>query len=64
MASKKDSVKVAYDFNPDTKYDLTVLKAELRHRGIAATETGILEVLVAYADLERLARSYKEYLGY
>lgn len=63
MASKKGSVKVAYDFSPDTKYDLTMLKAELRHKGIPATETGILEVLVANVNLDALARAYRKYLG-
>lgn len=63
MPSKKGSVKVAYDFSPEAKYNLTTLKAELRFKGIPATETGILEVLLNEADAETLVRPYREYLG-
>lgn len=62
MASKAESVKVGFDFDPEVKYRLATLKAELRRRDIAATETGILEVLVTEAKLETLARLYKRYL--
>ena len=63
MASKKESVKVAYDFSREAKYNLTTLKAELRFIGIPATETGILEVLVNEANLEELASAYKRFIG-
>jgi hypothetical protein len=63
MASKKGSVKVAYDFTREAKYNLAQLKAELRFRDIPATETGILEVLVNGASIESLARAYKRYPG-
>ena len=63
MASKKGSVKVAYDFSKETKFNLTQLKAELRFRDVKATETGILEVLVNGASVDYLARAYKRYLG-
>jgi hypothetical protein len=64
MASKKGTVKVAYDFSHEAKYNLTRLKAELRYKGIPATETGLLEVLVADAEPDdRLIRAYRRYLG-
>jgi len=62
MASKGGSVKVAFDFDPDVKHTLALLKADLRLRGIKATETGILEVLVGNARLDSLARAYRKYL--
>lgn len=62
MATRK-TVKVAYDLDADTKYNLTILKAELRRKGIPATETGILEVLVDGADINMLARAYRKHLG-
>jgi hypothetical protein len=62
MASKSGSVKVAFDFDPRIKHKLALLKADLRLRGIAATETGILEVLITQAKLDGLARSYRRYL--
>lgn len=62
MASKEGTVKVAFDFDPEVKFKLATFKAELRRRGIAASETGILEVLVGNATLEGLARAYKRYL--
>ncbi len=62
MPSKRDSVKVAFDFDPEVKYKLTILKAELRRKGIAATETGILEALVSEVKLDSLARAYRRYL--
>ena len=57
-------MKVAYDFSPEAKFNLTRLKAELRYKGVAATETGILEVLLndAKAD-DHLIRAYRRYLG-
>jgi hypothetical protein len=63
MASKSGSVKVAFDFDPEVKFQLATFKAELRRRGIAATETGILAVLLSEAKLDALARAYKRYLG-
>jgi hypothetical protein len=63
MASKPNSVKVAFDFDPKLKHRLSMLKADLRLRGIAATETGILEVLVSEVKAESLARAYRRYLG-
>ncbi len=63
MASKKNTVKVAYDLAPEAKHTLAVLKADLRLKGIAATETGILEVLIGLADVRRLAAEYRRYLG-
>lgn len=62
MASKSNSVKVAFDFDPKLKHRLAMLKADLRLRGIPATETGVLEVLVGEAKLEGLARAYRRYL--
>lgn len=63
MPSKSGSVKTAYDFDPKVKHKLAMLKADLRLRGIAASETGIVEVLVSEAKLESLARLYRRYLG-
>jgi hypothetical protein len=63
MPSKKGSVKVAYDFTPEAKYNLARLKAELRYKGIPATETGILEVLLNDAEAnDHLIRAYRRYL--
>ena len=62
MAKPIGTQKVAYDIDSEIKFKLATLKAELRRRGIAATETGILEVLVSEAKSETLARSYKRYL--
>ena len=63
MPSKKGSVKVAYDFTREAKYNLTRLKAELRYRGVPSTETGILEVLLNEAEPnDRLIRAYRRYL--
>ena len=56
MGSKPNSVKVAYDFDAEVKYRLATLKADLRRRGVAATETNILEALVTEAKFETLAR--------
>jgi hypothetical protein len=64
MPSKKGSVKATYDFTPEAKFNLARLKAELRYRGIPATETGILEVLLNDAEPDdRLIRAYRRYLG-
>jgi hypothetical protein len=62
MASKPNTIKTAYDFDPAIKHRLATLKADLRLKGIAATETGILELLVSEAKLESLARLYRRYL--
>lgn len=59
----KGTVKVAYDLDLRAKHRLSVLKADLRLKGIAATETGILEVLIEAADPSRLATLYRKYLG-
>jgi hypothetical protein len=61
MPSKAHSVKVAYDIDPAVKHKLATMRADLRLRGIAATETGILEILVTEAKLETLARLYRRY---
>ena len=63
MTSKPNSVKVAYDFDPEVKHRLATLKADLRRRGIAATETNILEALVTEVKLVALARLVKRHLG-
>jgi len=64
MASKKGSVKASYDFTREAKYNLTQLKAELRYRGVPATETGILEVLLNEAEADdHLVRAYRRYLA-
>jgi hypothetical protein len=63
MASKSGSVKTAYDFDPRVKHKLAMLKADLRLKGIAASETGIIELLVTEAKLESLARLYRRYPG-
>jgi hypothetical protein len=63
MPSKKGSVKATFDFSPEARYNLTRLKAELRYKGIPATETGILEVLLNEAEADdRLVRDYRRYL--
>ncbi|HEY1978218.1 MAG TPA: hypothetical protein VGG89_16820 [Candidatus Baltobacteraceae bacterium] len=58
MTAKK-TVKVAYDFDTEVKFKLASLKAELRRRGIAATETCILEALVREAKVDAVARAYR-----
>lgn len=64
MPSKKGTIKATYDFTPEAKFNLARLKAELRYRGIPATETGILEVLLNGAEADdRLMRAYRRYLG-
>lgn len=63
MATKKKSVKVGFDFTLDAKFQLASLKAELRHRGVPATETGILELLIARAKPDTLARAWREEHG-
>lgn len=64
VASRKGSVKVSYDFTPEAKYNLSQLKAELRYKGVPATETGILEVLVNEAEADdHLVRAYRRYLA-
>jgi hypothetical protein len=63
MPSKKRSVKVGFDFNPDSKFKLATLKAELRHRGVPATETGILELLIARAKPDAIARAWRKEFG-
>jgi len=62
MANKPMTVKVSYDLDTEVKRKLAIFKAELRAKGIAATETGILEVLVTDAKVETLARSYRRWL--
>ena len=59
----KGTVKVAYDLDPRAKHKLSVLKADLRLKGIPATETRILEVLIEAADPSRLATLYRKHLG-
>ena len=64
MPSKKGSVKVAYDFSREAKYNLTRLKLELRYKDVKATETGILEVLINEAEADdHFVRAYRRYLG-
>ena len=63
MPSKARSVKVGFDFNPDSEFKLGTHKAELRHRGLPATETGILELLIARAKPDALARAWREEFG-
>lgn len=63
MPSQKKTVKVGFDFTLDAKFQLASLKAELRHRGVPATETGILELLVARAKPDALARAWREDFG-
>lgn len=60
VASKKGSVKVAYDLRPDVKHRLSVLKADLRLRGLPATETGIIEVLIETASQDGLYRALRK----
>lgn len=63
MPSKKGSVKATFDFSPEAKYNLARLKAELRYKGLPATETGILEVLLNDAEADdRMIRAYRRYL--
>ena len=63
MPSKKGSVKATFDLSPEARYNLTRLKAELRYKGVPATETGILEVLLNDADADdRMIRAYRRYL--
>jgi hypothetical protein len=60
--SKPNTVKTAYDFAPEVKHKLSTLKADLRLKGIPATETGIISVLVEGAKLESLTRLYRRTL--
>jgi hypothetical protein len=63
VPSKKGSVKASYDFTPEAKFNLARLKAELRYKGVPATETGILEVLLNGAEADdRFIRAYRRYL--
>lgn len=62
MPSKKGSVKASYDFTPEAKHKLSTLRADLRYAGVKATETGILEVLIAGAKPDgALERAYRRY---
>jgi hypothetical protein len=63
MTSKSRTVKVAYDLDAAVKHKLAMLKADLRLKGIAASETGIIELLVIEAKLEPLSRLYRRSLG-
>jgi hypothetical protein len=64
MPSKKGTVKVSYDFSREAKFNVARLKAELRYKGVAATETGILEVLLNEAECDdHLIRAYRQYLA-
>jgi hypothetical protein len=63
VPSKKGSVKASYDFTPEAKFNLARLKAELRYKGVPATETGILEVLLNGAEADdRFIRAYRRYI--
>lgn len=42
--------KTSFSLSPDAKYMLTSLKADLRRRGHAATESAILEALILGAE--------------
>ena len=57
------TVKVAYDLSIEAKHKLATLKADLRLKGIPATETGVLEVLLDRAEVRTLASQYKRFLG-
>jgi hypothetical protein len=60
MPSQKKTVKVGFDFDPDAKFKLATLKAELRRRGVPATETRILELLIGRAKPDAVARAWRE----
>ena len=59
MAKRSATVKVAYDLNIEAKHKLMLLKADLRLAGVSATETGILELLIAQTDVKRLLTAYR-----
>ncbi len=63
MPSKKGSAKVSLDLSPEARYNLMLLREELRFKGIPATATGVVEVLVNEANVESLARAYRRFIA-
>jgi hypothetical protein len=58
--AKPTNVKVAYNMSATAKHKLATLKADLRLKGLPATEIGILELLIEGADENRLAAAYRK----
>lgn len=53
-------MKTTFLLTVDAKYRLSTLKAELRKAGHAATEAGIVELLIESADAKSLAAAYRK----
>lgn len=63
MPSKPGSVKLTFDLDPEVRFALMLLKEKLRLKGIPATATGVIEVLVKEANVDSLARAYRRYIA-